>query len=286
MQADPPVRAMADDSWLMGVLRDAADAVRAAVSTVSDLRALGRRTGQYALDLVADQAACGVLHRAGLTVFSEESGLSTPEASEEHKGPTAPEASEASEAPEAPGHGTERGAWSPLVVVVDPVDGSTNASLGIPWFATSLCVLDPEGPRLALVVNQATGVRYEAVRRGGAWRDGQPITPSGCRRMADAVVGVSGLPVVHPGWAQFRALGAAALDLCLVAEGGLDGYRVAGRSTLAAWDYLGGLLVCTEAGAVAAEGDGLELVVRDSSPRRPVAAATPALLTALLAVPM
>jgi len=58
-----------------------------------------------------------------------------------------------------------------LLAVLDPVDGSTNASRRIPWFATSICVLDDDGPLAAMVVNQATGTRYEAVRRGGARRD-------------------------------------------------------------------------------------------------------------------
>ena len=74
------------------------------------------------------------------------------------------------------------------VWVIDPVDGSTNASKGIPWFATSLCAVDGEGARAALVVNQASGVRFEAVRGGGARRDGVPIRPSGCERMSDAIV--------------------------------------------------------------------------------------------------
>ena len=73
-------------------------------------------------------------------------------------------------------------------------------------------------------------------------------------------------------------LGAAALDLCAVAEGVLDGYAVVGGSQLGSWDYLGGMLVCTEAGAVIAESQGRELVTLDHTARRtPVAAATPAL---------
>ena len=49
------------------------------------------------------------------------------------------------------------------------------------------------------------------------------------------------------------------------------------------WDYLGGLLVCTEAGASVADGDGRDLVTLDHAARRaPVAAATPALLDALI----
>ncbi len=50
-----------------------------------------------------------------------------------------------------------------------------------------------------------------------------------------------------------------------MAEGMIDAYMVAGRSTLYGWDYLAGLLICTEAGAVAAERDGADLVVRDDA---------------------
>ena len=79
-------------------------------------------------------------------------------------------------------------------------------------------------------------------------------------------------------------LGAAALDLCAVAEGVLDGYAVVGGSQLGSWDYLGGMLVCTEAGAVVGELEGRSLVTLDHTARRtPVAAATPDLLLALSA---
>ena len=44
-----------------------------------------------------------------------------------------------------------------VVVVLDPVDGSTNASKGIPWFATSLCALDAGGPLASVVVNPDVG---------------------------------------------------------------------------------------------------------------------------------
>lgn len=241
-----------DDESLLEVLTEAARAVRSALSGLGDWRPGGSRPGQYHLDLVADAAALGVLHAAGLGVLSEESGVT---------GPGEPE----------------------LLVVLDPVDGSTNASRGIPWFATSMCVLDGEGPRAALVVNQSSGVRYEAVRGGGARRDGRPISPSGCRELSEAVIGVSGYPGHHPGWSQFRALGSAALDHCAVAEGVLDGYRLVGGSWLHVWDYLGGMLVCAEAGAVVGELHGNDLVTRDDSLRSPVAAATPELLEGLLA---
>jgi fructose-1,6-bisphosphatase/inositol monophosphatase family enzyme len=171
-----------------------------------------------------------------------------------------------------------------LVVVIDPVDGSTNASRGIPWYATSLCAVDADGPRAALVVNLASGVRYEAVRGGGARRDGVAIAPSGCERLDRAIVAFSGYPPRYFGWNQYRCLGAAALDLCAVAEGVLDGYGVLGGSALGSWDYLGGMLVCAEAGAVSGDAQGRDLVTLSHSERRaPFAAATPALLEEFLA---
>ena len=74
-------------------------------------------------------------------------------------------------------------------------------------------------------------------------------------------------------------MGAAALDLCAVAEGVLDGYTVVGGSQLGSWDYLGAMLICIEAGAAFAERDGQELVTIDHSDRRrPIAAGTSELL--------
>ena len=237
------------DDQLLQILRDAADAVHESLATVTDWGPSGVRDGQYALDLVADAAALGILRGAGLAVLSEESGLT--------------------------GDG-------PLLVVVDPVDGSTNASRGVPWYSTSLCVLDKDGPRIGLVHQQVTGVRYEAIRGEGALRDGAPIRPTECRELGEAIVAVSGLPDHNAGWAQLRMFGAASLDICAVAEGVVDAYTVGGESTLYPWDYLGGLLLCTEAGAVAVDGGGQNLVSRRADRRAPVVAATPELLTSLV----
>ena len=239
-----------DDQGLLGVLHDAASAVAAALGDLADWGLAGTREGQYRSDLAADSAALSVLDRAGLGIMSEESG-------------------------------THRGDRD-VVVVIDPVDGSTNAARGIPWFATSLCAVDADGPRVSLVVNQASGIRFDAVRGGGARKGGDPIRPSGCTSLDQAIVGFSGYPRRYLGWHQYRSLGAAALDLCAVAEGVLDGYAVVGGSQLGSWDYLGGLLICTEAGAVVGESQGRDLVTLDHADRRtPVAASTPALLESL-----
>ncbi len=121
------------------------------------------------------------------------------------------------------------------------------------------------------------------MRGGGARRDGEPITPSGQESFKRAFIGVSGYPPRYLGWRQFRALGAAALDLCAVADGTLDGYIDCMRDAHGSWDYLGGLLVCLEAGAPVSDAAGRVLVVRTHADRRtPVAAGTPALLAELL----
>lgn len=240
------------DDVLLEVLSEAAAAVRVALDGLGDWGPAGTRPGQYRSDLVADEAALAVLRGAGLGVLSEETGP----------------------------HDVDRD----VIVALDPVDGSTNAARGLPWFATSLCAVDRRGARTALVVNQATGERFEAVRGGGALRNGRAMAPTACTRLDDAVLGLTGYPPADLGWRQMRSLGAAALDLCAVACGHLDAYVDCSIHAHSPWDYLGGLLVCQEAGASVAEAGGRELVTLGWSDRRvPVAAATPALLAQALA---
>ena len=80
-----------------------------------------------------------------------------------------------------------------------------------------------------------------------------------------------------------RALGAASLEICLVADGSLDVYAVAQGSTLHPWDYLAGLAIARESGAGVMDYRGEELVTVESVPRRPAVAATDELLAAVAA---
>jgi fructose-1,6-bisphosphatase/inositol monophosphatase family enzyme len=233
---------------LLELLDEAATAVRAAVTELTDWGLAGTRAGQYKCDLAADAAVLEVLARANVGVLSEESGLTDGDRD--------------------------------VIVVVDPIDGSTNAAAGLPWFATSLCAVDGDGPLAAVVVNQAIGTRFRATRGGGATIDGQPTAPLRDPALHESFVALSGLPDHHLGWRQFRALGAAALDMCAVAAGVLDAYidctRVPAHGP---WDYLGAMLVCQEAGAVVTDRYGEDLVVLEHAARRtPVAASSQALL--------
>ena len=242
-------RTAADD--VLEVLHTVVTQVHEALEDLTDWGRTDGHDGQYRHDVVADDVALRLLEDRGYGVLSEESGLHHPERE--------------------------------ILVVIDPVDGSTNASRGIPWWATSVCALDAEGPLAAVVANQASGRRYQAVRGGGALADGQAIGPSGCSTMRDAIVAVSGYPTRYLGWSQYRSLGAAALDICAVADGTLDGFLDCAGHSLAPWDYLGALLVCKEAGAFVEDAYGRDLVVREHGPRRtPIAGATAELLVELI----
>ena len=245
------------DDRLLDLLDNTARAVADALDADSAARPdswrdRGERPGQYRIDLVADAAALAVLRAAGVGILSEESGLE------------------------------DRG--NDLVVVVDPVDGSTNASRGLPWYATSLCAVDVDGPRAALVVNLATGVRYQALRGGGATRDGRPIRPSESRTVGDALLVLNGYSPTYLQWRQYRALGATALDLCSVADGRVDGTIDCTDSALGPWDYMGAMLVLGEVGAHIGDAQGRDLVVLDHDARRtPVSAGTEELFDELMA---
>ena len=236
---------------ILQVLNNTADAVSQVLATNTDWSLSGIRHTQYSVDVRADNAALAVLHEAGCAVLSEESQIT--------------------------------GLWGDddILVVMDPLDGSTNASRGVQWFATALCALDKNGMRASLVVNQASGKdRYWATQGGGAFHNGKQMHPSACSTLKEAVVGVSGLASFRPQWSQFRALGAAALDICLVAQGVLDGW--VDFHSHGVWDYLASILICQEVGVATSEHQDRELLVTQYDQKRtPIVAATPALLAQL-----
>jgi myo-inositol-1(or 4)-monophosphatase len=248
MSADAWFTAPVTADEILAVLHAAADAVVDALAETTDWGPSGRRRGQYASDLVADAAVLGVLGDAGIRVLSEESGM---------------------------GDGTGP------IAVVDPLDGSTNASRGLPWYATSLCVVDDDGPWVAVVHDHASAFRYDATRGAGARRDGVALRRRPEVALAEAIVAVNGSPPADAGWAQFRCLGATALDLCAVADGRFDGY-VDFDGGLGVWDYLGAMLVCAEVGIEMVDAEDRDLVVLDHRVRRSPVAGPPGLLADLL----
>lgn len=228
---------------VLDVLRETARSVRSAIDRVVDWGPSGRRDAQYAADVVADEAALAELGRHGFEVLSEESGRTLT------------------------GHA--------VTVIVDPLDGSTNASRGIPHYATSLLAVDADGPLAALVAHQASTTTWWAVRGVGAFRDGRRLVRGPTRVWSEAVVAVSGIPPDDAGWGQFRAFGASAIDLCLVADGTVDAFIDMSPSAHGVWDYAAATMICREVGIRVEDAQGRELLVLDHRERRTPVAAWP-----------
>jgi myo-inositol-1(or 4)-monophosphatase len=151
--------------------------------------------------------------------------------------------------------------------VFDPIDGTTNFTHGLPIFCSSLALEIDGVPEVAAVYDPTRRELFTAERSGGAFVNGLPIRVSATDRLVDAML-VTGFPYdVHSRveeivglFAAFvgraravRRLGSAALDLCYVAAGRMDGFW---ETDLKAWDIAGGALIVAEAGGRVSGMDG------------------------------
>ena len=146
--------------------------------------------------------------------------------------------------------------------LLDPIDGTVNYLYGLPWYAVSLAA-EVDGAAVAGVVcNPATGQEWTAAAGHGAWSGGRRLRGSRQTRLGHALVstGFGYEPARRAHQAavvaglisevrDIRRFGAAALDLCLAAEGWVDAYFERGLSP---WDHAAGGLVAVEAGLVVA----------------------------------
>src|SRR5438309_10041851 len=74
----------------------------------------------------------------------------------------------------------ERDFGGPMLILADPLDGSVNAKMGLPYYAVVLAVTEGDrfqDVRLGYVQNLVTGDEFHAVSGGGAFRDGHPLQP-------------------------------------------------------------------------------------------------------------
>ncbi len=143
--------------------------------------------------------------------------------------------------------------------VVDPIDGTVNYLYGLPWYAVSVAA-ERDGVVLAgAVVEPASGRVWRAARGHGADQDGTALRTSAAVRLDLALI-ATGFGY-RPGRRErqaalvaglagrvrdIRRVGSAALDLCAVAAGWVDGYLEHG---LRRWDWAAAGLIAEEAGA-------------------------------------
>ncbi len=189
--------------------------------------------------------------------------------------------------------GAERADATPIRWIIDPLDGTTNWLHGYPEYAVSIAALDPEGLRAAVVVNSATGEEFDAVRGGGSRLGGRPIEVSGLADLRLALIGTGfpfkrtqllpaylrSLDAVLRATSGVRRAGAAALDLCALARGRLDGFW---ELWLMPWDVAAGALIVREAGGhfgplglTGEVADALGVVIAEGARFRDLAAGRP-----------
>jgi myo-inositol-1(or 4)-monophosphatase len=163
--------------------------------------------------------------------------------------------------------GSARPSSSGVSWLVDPIDGTTNFLYGLAGFAVSIAAVDDAGRSLAgAVFLPMTRELFVAARGHGAWLAGRRLQCSATTDLAHALVGTGfaydaelrrrqGVRIANlvGSVRDIRRVGAAAPDLCYVADGRLDAYF---EENLQAWDVAAGRLIAEEAGALVTSFDG------------------------------
>jgi myo-inositol-1(or 4)-monophosphatase len=154
-----------------------------------------------------------------------------------------------------------------IVVIADPLDGTTNFLHGYPEYSVSIAIARDGVLCAGVVLNVARGEEFTATRGGGAFLDGKRIGVSNLREPSRALIG-TGFPfknheklpqyleqfsLVMRGTAGIRRAGSAALDLSSVACGRFDAFW---ELVLAPWDVAAGMLMVQEAGGIVTNLDG------------------------------
>jgi myo-inositol-1(or 4)-monophosphatase len=141
--------------------------------------------------------------------------------------------------------------------LVDPIDGTVNFAHGLPLWCVSIAATDGNDILAGVVVAPVLGWWFEATKGGGARDANGPIAVSKIDRLDQALLG-TGFPYDMASqnnlaqWSHMmrtagscRRLGSAAIDLCLLASGALDGHW---ELSLQPWDLAAGVLMIREAG--------------------------------------
>jgi len=144
---------------------------------------------------------------------------------------------------------------------IDPLDGTTNYAHGLPIFCVSIGYAEHGQLKLGVVYDPMQDEIFCAEAGGGAWLDDQPLHVSEISELLQSLL-VTGFPYDLLDTPQnnlenftrlsrlsqgVRRLGSAAIDLCYVAAGRLDGYW---EVRLSPWDLAAGALIVREAGGV------------------------------------
>jgi myo-inositol-1(or 4)-monophosphatase len=169
--------------------------------------------------------------------------------------------------------GIEGTGGSGHVWIFDPIDGTTNFAHGLPIFCSSLALEVNGRQEVAAVYDPTRDELFTAERGYGAWLNGARLQVSPHAALIDSLL-VTGFPYsVHAAREEalslfdafmgrsraVRRLGSAALDVCYVAAGRMDGFWEQG---LGPWDIAAAALLVEEAGGRISDLDGRPFVLR------------------------
>jgi myo-inositol-1(or 4)-monophosphatase len=160
--------------------------------------------------------------------------------------------------------GSARPSRSGITWLIDPIDGTTNFVYGQAAWSTSIAAVSGDLAVAAAVYAPISGELFSATLGGGAHLNGRTLGCTDRRRpLADSVIATgftyrrslraeqaAMVARILPQVGDIRRLGSAAIDLCLVASGRVDAYV---EQYLNPWDVAAGLLIASEAGAVATD---------------------------------
>lgn len=161
--------------------------------------------------------------------------------------------------------------------VIDPLDGTVNYLYGLPGWCVSIAAKDDQGSVVGVVHAPSLAMTWQAERGRGAFLNGQQISTSEVCELDKALIATGfsysrevrqaqaeAIKKLIPLCRDIRRLGAAAVDLCHVASGGVDGYFEVG---LKEWDLAAGALIATEAGALVTGGESDDVMVIAGNPK-------------------
>lgn len=151
--------------------------------------------------------------------------------------------------------------------IIDPIDGTTSFFHGQPYYAVSIALKKGQEIISGAVYAPALGQLFQAGKKEGAWLNDHPLHVSATTTLTDAVMatgfaclraGLEPNNLVHfnrivPRLRDIRRCGSAAVDLCYVAAGKLDGFW---EMNLNVYDVAAGVLMVTEAGGVVTDFTG------------------------------
>ena len=164
---------------------------------------------------------------------------------------------------------------SPLTWVVDPLDGTTNFIHGYAPYAVSIALIRGQEILVGVVYEIVSDECFYAWKDGKAWMNGQPIHV-GTSVINDALLCLqlpynsdAYKPVIkrlidrfYGNVGSIRMIGSAAMALCYVAAGRLDGYA---ERYIGQWDYMAGALIVKEAGGKVSNYEGVTTFTQGDS---------------------